>query len=137
MLRFITTDKDPEGRAVRVDNGFKGANGKSYLLLHRLPPEYTKPPAFLVELSADLVDIRTDNATDTPTYYKAYAIQDLTSAEVKFLKGQRPGKKVAPFLNFSYPSVIRILGKQFECMPEPQLDQVLKQYRWKFIGGQR
>ena len=136
-LRFITTDKDPEGHAVRVDNGFKGADGRSYLLLHRLPPEYSKPPAFLVELSGERVEVRTENGEAAPTYYKAFAYQDLTPVEVKFLKGQRPGKRITPFLNFSYPNVIRILGKSFDSLQENQIDQLLSQYRWKFIGGQR
>lgn len=137
MRFFIRTDKDLEGTKVVVENGFRGADGKYYLLLHRLPPEYAKPPTFLVELSGDRVEVRGAEGNGAPIYYKAYAYQSLNSQEQKFLSKAKPGKPTVPFLNFSYPNVIRILGKQFDCLSEEQTMRLVQPHVWKLIGGVR
>lgn len=136
MALFIRTDKDTEGKLVRVENGFKAADGKYYLLLFRLPPEYAKPPLFLVELSTDVVQVRDDSA-DARQYYKAYAHQGLTEKETRFLCGCKPGKPVLPFLNFSYPTVIRVLGKQFTCLTGAEIAPIVSRHQFKLVGGTR
>ncbi|MDA3937257.1 MAG: hypothetical protein PF636_10475 [Actinomycetota bacterium] len=137
MAVFIKTNLDPEGRIVRVERGFKGANGKFFLLLHRLPPEYAKPPTFIVELSGDKVEVRGGSQAEGPIFYKAYAIQDFTTPEKKFLARAKPGKDVTPFFNFSYPAVLRVLGKKFRCLSETELKSMMAANHWKLIGGQR
>ncbi len=136
MTVFIRSEKDPEGKQVRVERGFRGADGKSYLLLHRLPPEYAKPPTFLVELSGDRVDVRGE-ATDAPVYHKAYAFQCFTAMETKFLRSTKAGSSVSPFFNFSYPNVLRVLGKQFACLSEDETAALARRSPWKLVGGQR
>lgn len=136
MRAFIRTDKDLDGTKVYVENGFRGADGKYYLLLHRLPPEYAKPPVFLVELSGDRVEVRGDGGS-APVYHKAYAFQSLNEQELKLLAKAKSGKPTVPFLNFSYPNVIRILGKQFECLSEDQTARIVSPHVWKLIGGVR
>lgn len=135
MSAFIRTDQDPEGKRVCIRNAFKSANGKHYLLLHRLPPEYLKGPVFLVELSADRMEVRGE--TSGPVYFKAYAYQSLSADELKLLAKAKPGKTVLPFLNFSYPNVIRILGKQFECLSEDKMLPLVQSRTWKLVGGMR
>lgn len=132
MPVFITTDKDPAGDKVRVEHGFRRSDGTVFVLLQRLPPLYAKPPVFLAELSDSRVEIR-GAAEGAPVYHKAYAIQDLTEKERAFLIGVKRGSTVLPFLNFSYPNVIRILGKQFRCLDEAELAEVVCRHRWKLI----
>ncbi len=137
MAVFIKTNLDPEGTAVRVERAFAGANGKFYLMLHRLPPQYAKPPTFLVELSGDRVEVRGGDQGGAPTLYKAYAIQDLSTSEIKFLCGVKPGKDITPFFNFSYPTVLRVLGRKFRCLSEQETCKLVEKHTWKLIGGQR
>lgn len=134
MALFIKTDRDPEGIAVRVDGGFRGSNGLYYLLLHRLPPEYAKPPTFIVQLSADRLEQR--GATEeTRVYYKAYAIQNFSPGELEFLRNAKPGGSVVPFFNFSYPKVLRILGKRFYKLSDDEIKPLLPAQRyWKLTA---
>lgn len=136
MRVFIRTEKDPDGKKIYVENAFKSASGKYYALLHRLPPEYSKGPVFLVELTNDRIEVRTE-AGDGPTYYKAYAFQSLNAQETKFLARATSGKPALPFLNFSYPNIIRILGKQFDCLSEAQVTSLVQPHLWKLVGGLR
>lgn len=135
MPLFIKTDKDPEGVAVRVDGGFRGTDERFYLLLHRLPPEYAKPPTFLVQLSGDRLEQRGVVEGDPRTYFKAYAIQGLSETECDFLRKTQPGGAVLPFFNFSYPKVIRVLGKKFYRLPEDEVKSLVSGERyWKLTA---
>lgn len=130
---FICTDKDPHAKQVRVENAFRALDGRCFLLLHRLPPVYAKPPTFLVELSKDVIEIRGVNG-EAPIYYKAYAHQSLNVSEKQMLLNCKPGKTILPFFNFSYPNVIAVLGKQFQCLPEAETRAVVQSRTWKLIG---
>lgn len=129
MPLFIRTNLDPAGQLVRVDGGFKAEDGRYYLLLHRLPPEYALHPTFLVRLSADTMEKRGEESGES--YCKAYAIQDLGTSEKAFLRKQKPGATVVPFFNFSYPNVLRILGKRFISLTEAELKKVAGSRVWK------
>lgn len=129
MPLFIRTNLDPVGQFVRVDGGFIAEDGRYYLLLHRLPPEYALDPTFLVRLSTDTMEKRGEEGAET--YCKAYAIQDLGSSEKAFLRKQKPGTTVVPFFNFSYPNVLRILGKRFVSLTEADLKKVVESRTWK------
>lgn len=131
MARFITSSKDRDARQVRVEAGFKGLDGNYFLLLRRLPPLYAKDPVWLVRLSADaLVQRNADGTNDT--FYKAYSVQDLTESEKRFLLGCTPGSSALPFFNFSYPNVIRILGKKFYRLEDNEISPLLSK-QWVFI----
>lgn len=135
MALFIKTDKDPAGTLVRVEAGFRGKDGKHYLILHRLPPHYSKPPTFVVELSAEAIDYRGEEAR---TYYKAFAIQDFSEKEMKLLVGAKPGQEQTPFFNFSYAAAIRRFGKTFYKLTDQELSQIVGTERyWKLVGGLR
>lgn len=134
MALFIKTDKDPDGMAVRVDAGFRGSNGLYYLLLHRLPPEYAKPPTFVVQLSADRLEVR-GGTEESRGYYKAYAIQNFSPSECEFLRNAKPGGAVLPFFNFSYPKVLQILGKRFYKLTEDEVRPLVSGERfWKLTA---
>lgn len=131
MARPIRSNKDRDGKAVCVECGFRGSDGTHFLLLRRLPPLYAKDPVWLVRLSADtLVQRSTDGSNQT--FYKAYSVQDLTKLEKKFLMACTPGSSALPFFNFSYPNVIRILGKRFYRLEEHELGPLLER-SWVFI----
>lgn len=136
-MQFIRTDKDAEGTAVRVENAFRNGEGRHFLLLHRLPPTYTKPPTFLVELSADQIVVRGEQQGDEAAYYKAYAIQGLTDAEVRLLSKAKPGKAVSLMLSIGCPTVTRYLGTKFACLSQAEAAPLLGNYRWKLVGGMR
>lgn len=131
MARFIMSSKDREGRSVQVECGFRGSNGNDYLLLKRLPPHYAKPPMWLVRLSPDTLVQRVDDGSSM-TFFKAYSIQDLTESEKSYLLACKPGAAVVPFFNFSYPNLIRILGKKFYRLAETELTPILNK-QWVFI----
>lgn len=131
MPRTIRTVKDRHGAHVLVECGFKAADGHHYLLLRRLPPLYAKHPVWLVRLSADTLVQRNQDGT-SETFGKAYCIQDLTEQEKKFLTGCVPGSSALPFFNFSYPNVIRILGKRFDALEDAEIAPLLQRV-WALI----
>ncbi|MBA4370145.1 MAG: hypothetical protein C0418_01015 [Coriobacteriaceae bacterium] len=131
MPRPIRSSKDREGKAVCVECGFRGADDNYYLLLRRLPPLYAKDPVWLVRLSADTLVQRSHDGS-SQTFHKAYSIQSLTEAEKQFLMGCTPGASALPFFNFSYPNVIRVLGKRFYRLEEQELGP-LAERSWVFI----
>lgn len=134
MALFIKSDKDPVGKFVRVEAGFKSTNGTCFLVLRRLPPLYAKPPLFVVELSNELIDHRGE---DAKVMHRAYAIQDFSEKELKFLIRAGVGGDVLPFFNFSYPVVIRRIGKSFYKFTEDELVRLVGTRVWKLIGGRR
>lgn len=131
MPRTIMTVKDRDGAHVLVEGGFKAADGQHYLLLRRLPPFYARHPVWLVRLSTDTLVQRNQDGT-SDTFYKAYCIQDLTEQEKKFLAGCTAGSSALPFFNFSYPNVIRILGKRFDVLEDTQIGPLLSRV-WALI----
>lgn len=131
MARFIKTLKDREGRQVVVECGFKAADGQYYLLLRRLPPLYARDPVWLVRLSSDTVTQRAEDGS-SESHQKAYCIQDLNKGEKKLLMECKAGVPTLPFFNFSYPNVIRILGKQFTKLEDPDLAPLLQRV-WALI----
>ena len=136
-LRFLKTSTDPHGTVIRVENGFRDASGKHFLLVRRLPPEHAKPPVFLVELSGDRLEVRGSADPQSQTYYKAYAIQGLTDAEKKLLGAAERGKRVPRRLGLGLPLVSRVMGRQFHCLSDAELRPLLDSYVWKLVGGQR
>lgn len=134
MTHFLKTNLDPAGRYLRVDGGFRSDRGLHFLLLHRLPPEYAKPPTFVVELSGELMEVRGEV---TAAYRKAYAIQDFSAKELSYLKAAKCGATHAPFFNFSYPTVMRRLGKTFYKLTDAELAPLLQPHSWKLVGGAR
>lgn len=131
MPLFIKTNLDPEGTHVRIDGGFRGADGNSYLLLQRLPPLYAAPPWFIVRLSSDRIEHR-GSGEDARTYFKAYAIQGFSKIECDFLRKIGPGS-VSPFFDFRYPNIIRVMGKRFEKLLEDDFRRFISERHWKLI----
>lgn len=131
MARFIATNKDPDARCVQVEAGFKGTDGNYYLMLRRLPPLYARPPLWLVRLSADTLVQRCGDGT-SETFYKAYSLQEFTDTEKQFLGKLTPGGSALPFLNFTYPNVIRVLGKKIYVLEDAEVAALLKR-RWVFV----
>jgi len=132
MPRFLRTNLDPEGKALRVDGGFKAADGTCYLLLHRLPPHYAKPPTFVVKLTGERMEIR---GRDVRVLYRAYAIQDFTPKELDYLAGLKEGGTHAPFFNFSYPNVLKRMGKLVYRLTDEELAGLVETRGWKLVGG--
>lgn len=135
MARFFKSLKDPEGTQVRVECGFRGADGRHYLLLRRLPPEYAKPPLWLVELSSDRLTQRDPVSGEQKAFPKAYSIQELSESEKQFLLSAAPGKAVSPFFNFSYPNVIRVLGKKFHKLEDADTAKLVDSTIWALLAG--
>jgi len=133
MARFIRTDKDPDGTLLRVDAGFRCKDGTHFLVLHRLPPEYAKPPTFVVRLSGETMEVR--GGGNSRTYLKAFACQSFTAKEIKFLKDAADGADQLPFFNFSYPNVIRLLGKTFYKLTEDELRPLVAERHWKLVAS--
>ncbi len=125
MPRGIRSTKDRDGTHVQVECGFQSEGGAFFLMLRRLPPLYAKPPVWLVRLSTDTLSQRAGDGTAT-TFYKAYSIQGLTDKEKEFLSQCEPGSSVLPFFNFSYPNVIKTLGKKFRKLDDSEVGALLK-----------
>ncbi len=135
MPKYIATNKDREGKAVRIEGGYRASDGKAFLLLRRLPPEYAKPPLWLVQVSSDTL-VQKDPATgESMSFEKLYSIHELTDAEKQFLLGTAPGKAALPFFNFSYPNVIRILGKKFTRLEEREIGPIVEGKLFVLIAG--
>lgn len=131
MALFMKTDKDPDGKLLRVDAGLRHKDGTCFLVLHRLPPEYAKPPTFLARLSGERMELRGEQ---TRVLHKAYALQGFTPKELKFLIDAPAGKDQLPFFNFSYPTVIKTLGKAFYKMSDEEIAPLVSGDRmWKLI----
>lgn len=124
MPRGIRSTKDRDGTHVQVECGFQAEDGTCFLLLRRLPPHYARSPVWLVRLSTDTLSQRTEE-DGAVTLYKAYSIQDLTETEKKFLCQCQPGSTVLPFFSFTYPNVIRVLGKRFRKLDESEITPLL------------
>lgn len=136
MPLFLKTDKDPDGKAVRVDAGFRSKKGAEFLLLTRLPPHYPKPPSFIVELSSDTIELRSGQRS--AVYHKAYAFQDFSPKEITFLRDAKPGNVTQPLFATGLPTVTRALGKSFYKLSDSELAQLVNtEPMWKFVGGQR
>lgn len=136
MARYLKTNLDPEGKLVRIEAGVRAANGKSYLVLHRLPPEYAKPPTFVAELTGERMDVRAPGQ-EGGTFYKAYAIQGFTPKELSYVAGLKEGASHAPFFNFSYPTVLKLFGKTFYKYTDAELAAIVDKHCWKLVGGMR
>jgi len=134
MPLYIRTDKDPDGTQVVVEKAFRGNDGREFLLLKRLPPHYAKPPVFVVELTPQRVERR--GAGEREDYYRALAYQSFTPKEIEFLRAREEGKDHLPFFNFSYPNVMKQLGKKFYCCSPQETQQRLGR-RFKLVGGDR
>ncbi|MDZ4168276.1 MAG: hypothetical protein U1E26_01285 [Coriobacteriia bacterium] len=132
MALFMRTDKDPEGTAVRVEAGLKHKDGTCFLVLHRLPPEYAKPPTFVVRLSGERMEVR--GSGQSQAYFKAFAYQKFSAKELKLLVGAREGEDHLPFFNFSYPTVIRVLGKSYYKMRTEELRPLVEERTWKLVA---
>lgn len=136
MALFFKCDKDPEGKVLRVDAGFRSKSGKYFLLLHRLPPTYPKPPTFMVELSADTIVLRVGE--HSRSYQKAYAIQDFTAKELKFLREANPGNVGLPLFASGFSTTVRTIGKPIHKLSDAELATLVQgDEQWKLIGGQR
>ncbi len=131
MTSFLKTNLDLEGKLLRIETGIKSADGTCYLVLHRLPPEYAKPPTFVVRLSGEVMEVRGDQPM---RFFKAFAMQEFTPKELGYLKGLRPGANHAPFLNFSYPNVLKRIGKTVYCMTESEIAAIVDPRCWKLVG---
>lgn len=136
MARYLKTNLDPEGKLLRIEAGLRTSEGKTYLVLFRLPPEYAKPPLFIVELSGDRMEVRGDNE-ECGVLYKAYAHQAFTPKELQYLAGLKEGGTHAPFFNFSYPTVLKVLGKTFYKLTEAEVSAIVDRACWKLVGGLR
>jgi hypothetical protein len=134
MTRFLKTNLDPDGKFLRIDAGFRGGSGAYFLQLHRLPPEYAKPPGFLIELTAERLEVR---GAEVSSYLKAYAIQDFSPKELQYLKTAKEGATHAPFFNFSYPTVMKRLGKTFYKLTDAEVAPLVDARFWKLVGGER
>lgn len=136
MSLFFKCDKDPEGTSLRVDSGFRGKGGKDYLLLTRLPPHYPKPPTFVVELSSDTIELR--SGPRTTHYHKAYAHQDFSPKELKYLREADSGRVSLPlFGGGGYPTITRALGNPFHKYTASETAKLVNASTWKLVGGQR
>lgn len=136
MSRFLKTNLDPVGKILRIDACLKATDGKTYLVVHRLPPEYAKPPTFVIELSGERMDVRGEGG-EAAVFYKAYAYQNFTPKELQYLAGLKEGASHAPFFNFSYPNVLRIFGKTFYKYTEAEVASLVSPHSWKLVGGMR
>lgn len=125
MPKYLTTNKDPEGKSVRVECAFKSADGKVYLLLRRMPPLYSLPPLWVVEMSGETVVQREPGGSST-AYPKLVSIQDFSDSEKEYLLATAAGKMQLPFFNFSYPNVIRVLGKRFYKLNDHEIGPLLE-----------
>lgn len=136
MALFFKCDKDPEGKSIRVDAGFHSKSGTTFLLLHRLPPTYPKPPTFVVELSLDPIELRVGE--HNRVYHKAYAFQDFSTKELKFLHEAPAGTVSLPLFGGGFATIPKTLGKSFTKLTDPELAALIQSdHTWKLIGGQR
>lgn len=136
MVLFFKCDKDPEGKVIRVDAGFRAKSGAYFLLLHRLPPTYPKPPTFVVELSEDPVQLRVGEHTQV--YHKAYAIQNFTTKELKFLREAQAGSVSLPLFGAGMANIAKTVGKSFTRLTDAELAGLVQADKvWKLIGRQR
>lgn len=136
MPLFLKTDKDPDGKSVRVDAGFRTKSGTAYLMLTRLPPHYPKPPGFIVELSSDPIALRVGE--HTKSYLKAYAIQGFSVKELVFLRDAPEGTVSLPLFGGGMSRIAKTMGKSFHKLTNEELAAVVNEEPiWKLIGGQR
>lgn len=136
MALFLKTDKDPDRKALRVNAGFRRKDGVVFLVLTRMPPHYPKPPTFVVELSSDPITLRSGERS--AVYRKAYAYQDFTPKELKFLMDAEPGKVRLPLFAAGFGTVKRALGAVFERLSDAELTALVEsEPPWKLVGGQR
>lgn len=135
MARYLKTNLDPEGKVLRVEAGVRASDGKTYLVLFRLPPEYAKPPLFVVELTSERMEVRGEGADCV--FYKAYAHQDFSPKELQYVVGAKEGGTHAPFFNFSYPRLLKVFGKTFYKYTDAELASVTDRVCWKLVGGTR
>ena len=131
MLHFLRSSPDPEVKSLRVVTGIRTGDGTHYLVLNRLPPHYAKPPTFVVRLTDERMEVRGEGAM----LYRAYALQEFTPKELVYLSGLCPGKPHAPFFNFSYPNVLKRMGKVIQCLDDAALRQLVGTRDWKLVGG--
>lgn len=134
MPYFIKTDKDPLGQVLRIDAALRRRDGACFLVLRRLPPQYTLPPTFVVKLSGERLDQRGEAEY---TYYKAYAIQDFSPKELKYLIDADAGREHTPFLRYAYPTVMSRFGKAVYKMTPAEFGPLVDDRFWKLIGGMR
>ena len=135
MSLCLRTNKDLQGTKVRIDAGFRSADGRNFLLLHRLPPFYVKPPAFMVRVSGERVEQRVPDE-DSRVYYRAYAIQGFSDGECMFLRERREGSRVSVFRKRAYPNVARVLGTAFRRLADSEVALLVGGNRYfAFVPG--
>lgn len=135
MPRFIKTNHNPEGGVLRIESAVRGTDGKCYLVLYRTPPHYAKPPTFVVELSGERMDVRAFGDQAAAVFYKAYALQEFTPKELNYLMGLKEGGTHAPFLNFTYPNILKRMGKTVYRFTDAEVAQIVEPRMWKLIAG--
>lgn len=136
MPRFLKTNVDADGKVLRIEAAIKASDGKTYLVLHRLPPEYAKPPTFVVELSGERIEVR-GYGDQCGTFFKAYAHQSFSAKELQYVAGLKEGGTHAPFFNFSYPVVLKVFGKTFYKYTDAELAAIVDKHCFKLVGGMR
>lgn len=134
MAVYLRTNLDPDGKLVRIESGVRAHDGTCYLVLLRMPPHYAKPPMFVVQLTKERMEVRGE---DAQTLYKAYAIQSFNKQELEYLRGLKEGSTAMPFFNFSYPNVIKRMGKKFQRLTDAEISQLARTTVWKLVGGER
>lgn len=130
MSLFLRTHHDPFGGTLRIEGGFKSDSGEVFLLLHRIPPQYIKDPTFLVKLTGERVECRGEAGKQT--YFKAIAIENLNKKEKALLLESKQGT-VLPFFNFSYPNVMKVLGKRFHVLHKEQIRPLVEERAWTLL----